>query len=31
MLRKWIDIWLEWLEQFRRLVVPDKDRDNGVS
>jgi hypothetical protein len=23
MLHRWIDLWLEWLDQFRHLIVPD--------
>jgi hypothetical protein len=27
MIERWIDLWLEWLDQFRHLFVPEVARD----
>ena len=26
MIERWIDLWLDWLDQFRHLFMPDKPR-----
>jgi hypothetical protein len=26
MIKRWVDLWLNWLDQFRYLFAPDPDR-----